>query len=180
MPSFTSIASRLSTSMSSTQSVPPSLEVFPQTYSPKTDIEYAPNLTPMPCLKCRRYASFIATSSLKDLLTDPSGSRRFICIEVISTIDTSKAIDYGRLYGNLYENRHNERYWFEAQAEERIMTENNRDLNRFHLKNSCSIVFQPARKKRMANGFHRQEYWKDIKKNSAIPISNKRVSVFEG
>ena len=30
----------------------------------------------------RRYASFIGTSNLKDLLTDPSGSRRFICIEV--------------------------------------------------------------------------------------------------
>lgn len=29
----------------------------------------------------RRYASFIGTSNLKDLLTDPSGSRRFICIE---------------------------------------------------------------------------------------------------
>lgn len=30
----------------------------------------------------RRYASFIGTSNQKDLLTDPSGSRRFICIEV--------------------------------------------------------------------------------------------------
>ena len=29
----------------------------------------------------RRYASFIGTSNQKDLLTDPTGSRRFICIE---------------------------------------------------------------------------------------------------
>ena len=33
-------------------------------------------------VEMRRYASFIATSNHKDLLTDPSGSRRFICIEV--------------------------------------------------------------------------------------------------
>jgi predicted P-loop ATPase len=33
-------------------------------------------------LEMRRYASFIATSNQKDLLTDPTGSRRFICIEV--------------------------------------------------------------------------------------------------
>ena len=31
-------------------------------------------------LELRRYASFIATSNQKDLLTDPTGSRRFICI----------------------------------------------------------------------------------------------------
>ena len=31
-------------------------------------------------VEMRRYASFIATSNHKDLLTDPSGSRRFICM----------------------------------------------------------------------------------------------------
>ena len=30
----------------------------------------------------RRYASFIGTSNHKDLLTDSSGSRRFVCVEV--------------------------------------------------------------------------------------------------
>ena len=37
-------------------------------------------------VEMRRYASFIATSNHKDLLTDPSGSRRFICIEVKGVI----------------------------------------------------------------------------------------------
>ena len=45
-------------------------------------------------LEMRRYASFIATSNQKDLLTDPSGSRRFICIEVTGVIDTNRPIDY--------------------------------------------------------------------------------------
>lgn len=46
----------------------------------------------------RRYASFIGTSNQMDLLTDPSGSRRFICIEVTAPIDTNVAINYRQLY----------------------------------------------------------------------------------
>ena len=60
----------------------------------------------------RRYASFIGTSNQKDLLTDPTGSRRFICIEVTDPIDTNVTIDYRQLYAQamhlLYKN---ERYW---------------------------------------------------------------------
>lgn len=47
----------------------------------------------------RRYASFIGTSNQKDLLTDPSGSRRFICIEVTAPIRTNVTINYKQLYG---------------------------------------------------------------------------------
>ena len=55
-------------------------------------------------LEMRRYASFIATSNQKDLLTDPSGSRRFICIEVTGVIDTNRPIDYEQLYAQaMYE-----------------------------------------------------------------------------
>lgn len=71
-------------------------------------------------LELRRYASFIATSNQKDLLTDPTGSRRFICIEVLGTIDTNRAIDYEQLYAQaMYELDHGERYWFDP-AEDRL------------------------------------------------------------
>ena len=79
-------------------------------------------------LEMRRYASFIATSNQKDLLTDPSGSRRFICIEVTGVIDTNRPIDYEQLYAQaMYELEHGERYWFD-QEEEKIMVENNREF----------------------------------------------------
>ena len=79
-------------------------------------------------LEMRRYASFIATSNQKDLLTDPSGSRRFICIEVTGVIDTNRPIDYEQLYAQaMYELEHGERYWFD-QEEEKIMMENNREF----------------------------------------------------
>lgn len=45
----------------------------------------------------RRYASFIGTSNHKDLLTDTSGSRRYIVIDVMGPIDCS-SIDYEQLY----------------------------------------------------------------------------------
>ena len=54
-------------------------------------------------LEMRRYASFIATSNLKDLLTDPSGSRRFICVEVKGRNDYAQPIDYDQLYAEAKE-----------------------------------------------------------------------------
>ena len=58
----------------------------------------------------RRYASFIGTSNHKDLLTDTSGSRRYIGVEVTGVIDVVRPVDYEQLYAQamaaLY---HNER-----------------------------------------------------------------------
>lgn len=45
-----------------------------------------------------RLASFIATSNIKDVLSDPSGSRRFICIELSAPIAVDSDIDYEQLY----------------------------------------------------------------------------------
>lgn len=76
----------------------------------------------------RRYASFIGTSNHKDLLTDTSGSRRYIGVEVTGVIDVVRPIDYEQLYAQamaaLY---HNERYWFD-EKEEAIMAEANQEF----------------------------------------------------
>lgn len=45
-----------------------------------------------------RRASFIATSNLTDILADPSGSRRFIGIELKGPIDNHTPINYDQLY----------------------------------------------------------------------------------
>ena len=76
----------------------------------------------------RRYASFIGTSNHKDLLTDTSGSRRYIAVEVTGVIDVVRPIDYEQLYAQamaaLYKN---ERYWFD-ERDEAIMTEVNQEF----------------------------------------------------
>ena len=51
----------------------------------------------------RRYASFIATSNHRDLLTDTSGSRRFIGIYMTELYDVSRPIDYEQLYAQALE-----------------------------------------------------------------------------
>ncbi|SHF50686.1 protein of unknown function [Bacteroides faecichinchillae] len=130
-------------------------------------------------LEMRRYASFIATSNQKDLLTDPSGSRRFICIEVTETIDTSHAIDYEQLYAQaMYELDHGERYWFD-QNEERIMTENNREFEQQSLEEQLFYrYFRPAPEEKEGEWLSPAEILEEVKGNSAIPLSNKRVSIF--
>lgn len=76
----------------------------------------------------RRYASFIGTSNHKDLLTDTSGSRRYIVVEVTGVIDVVRPIDYDQLYAQaMAALSRNERYWFDEQ-EEAILTEANKDF----------------------------------------------------
>ena len=45
-----------------------------------------------------RLASFIATSNMTDILTDPSGSRRFLGVELTGPIDVSVRLNYEQLY----------------------------------------------------------------------------------
>ena len=76
----------------------------------------------------RRYASFIGTSNHKDLLTDSSGSRRFVCVEVTAPIDTNVTINYRQLYAQAMQAiRSGERYWFNDK-DEAILKENNREF----------------------------------------------------
>lgn len=72
-----------------------------------------------------RIASFIGTSNRRDLLTDRSGSRRFICVEVSRPIDCTTPIDYDQLYAQLkHELLHGERSWFSKEEEAEIQQAN--------------------------------------------------------
>lgn len=76
----------------------------------------------------RRYASFIGTSNQKELLTDPSGSRRFICIEVTAPIRTNVVINYRQLYAQAMDAiRKGERYWLNDE-DEKILKQTNREF----------------------------------------------------
>ena len=71
-----------------------------------------------------RIASFIGTSNRRDLLSDHTGSRRFICIEVENYIDT-RDIDMNQVYAQLkQELLEGERYWFTKEEEVAIQKHN--------------------------------------------------------
>ena len=72
----------------------------------------------------QRFASFIATTNNLRPLTDPTGSRRFICIYT-DEIDNSGIINYDQLYAQLYtELQQGRRYWFEDAENARIIEQN--------------------------------------------------------
>ena len=74
----------------------------------------------------RRFASFIGTTNEQHPLTDPTGSRRFVCVQVIGDIDFQTPIDYLQLYAQLYhEIRQGERYW-PTREEEQALIQHNR------------------------------------------------------
>jgi predicted P-loop ATPase len=73
-----------------------------------------------------RIASFIGTSNRRDLLTDTTGSRRFICVELEKEIDCETPIEYSQLYAQLKaELIRGERTYF-TKEEERQIQQNNR------------------------------------------------------
>ncbi|MBQ0061621.1 MAG: DUF3874 domain-containing protein [Bacteroidales bacterium] len=72
-----------------------------------------------------RFASFMATTNNRRPLNDPTGSRRFICIDIPEgmVIDNETAIEYDQLYAQaLHELQvNNARYWQNAQETSRLM-----------------------------------------------------------
>ena len=73
----------------------------------------------------RRYASFIGTTNEQTPLTDPTGSRRFICVSIDGDIDFETPVYHDQLYAQLkQEIREGERYWLTREEEHRLMRHN--------------------------------------------------------
>lgn len=129
-------------------------------------------------LEMQRYASFIATSNQMDLLTDPSGSRRFICIEVTGVIDAGP-IDYNQLYAQaMHEIDNGERYWFDQQ-EEQIMTASNRDFELISTEEQLfHRYFRVAGNEEEGEWLAPAEILNRLRRHSGIAISTKKVNMF--
>ena len=72
-----------------------------------------------------RMASFIATSNMEDILSDPSGNRRFLGVELTGPIDVSQRPNYEQLYAQaLSALRAGEKTYFDAEQTRLIMANN--------------------------------------------------------
>ena len=75
----------------------------------------------------RRFASFIATTNNSRPLMDPSGSRRYLCVNVTGPIDFLTPIDYPQVYAQLLDELHQGRpYWLTDEETARLMEQNAR------------------------------------------------------
>ena len=73
----------------------------------------------------QRFASFIATTNCLRPLTDPTGSRRFVCVYA-DEIDNSGRINHDMVYAQLYQElNEGHRYWFDEQETARNIERNN-------------------------------------------------------
>lgn len=91
----------------------------------------------------RRYASFIATTNSPHPLTDPTGSRRFICAAVTGRIDFTSPVDYPQLYAQLVDEvRRGLPYYLDAEAERRLMDENRRFFRNADIDSILSSLFR--------------------------------------
>ena len=104
--------------------------------SPQVQQGFLKNLIQLPSLKIKRpygghveefprLASFVATSNMTDILTDPSGNRRFIGIELAGPIDVSVMPNYQQLYAQAVAAIYaGEKTYFDSEQTDLIMQSN--------------------------------------------------------
>ena len=117
------------------QSLVINLDEFNQ-ISPQVQQGFLKNIIQLPSVKIKppygshvqefpRMASFIATSNMEDILSDPSGNRRFLGVELTGPIDVSQLPNYEQLYAQaLSALRAGEKTYFDAEQTRLIMANN--------------------------------------------------------
>ena len=93
-----------------------------------------------------RYASFVATTNNPHPLTDATGNRRYICVEIPQGmyIDNSGEIDYDQLYAQvLYELREQKApYWFNNDEVARIQELNQGFMEQKDIAEMIKVCFR--------------------------------------
>jgi len=80
-----------------------------------------------------RHSAFIATTNDMTPLTDPSGSRRYMCIRTTAKIDTRTPYDYPQIYAQLKaELQQGVKSWFDSEEESAIQLQN-RDFEQYDI-----------------------------------------------
>ncbi len=96
-----------------------------------------------------RMASFIATTNERQPLNDPTGSRRYLCVEVKGMIDTDTPINYQQLYAQaLWELDQKQPYHFSKEEESAIEAHNAQYQRITPTDILLSTYFEPAERER--------------------------------
>lgn len=125
-----------------------------------------------------RIASFIGTSNRKDLLTDPRGSRRFLCVEIDRKIDCTD-IDHAQIYAQLKaELQNGERYWFSSEEETEIMQHNTAFYWQSPEEEVFHSCFRPAGKGEACSMISGADIFKRLKKFNSAAMREAAPSKF--
>ena len=125
-----------------------------------------------------RIASFIGTSNSHELLTDPSGSRRFICVDVTHPIENAP-IQHDQLYAQLKEELQGGNiYWFTKEEEEAIQRNNQPFYKSDSLQEILSQHFRIPQDDEETTLYSLQEIIALTRRKSDIPLTGIRVQDF--
>ena len=108
--------------------------------SPRTQQGFLKNIITLSSVKIKRpygrhveafprRASFIATTNLPDVLADPSGSRRFLGVELTAPIDVSTPPNHEQLYAQAMQALHQHEPYYFGPAETQQIMESNRQFS---------------------------------------------------
>lgn len=123
-------------------------------------------------------ASFIATSNTFSLLTDTTGSRRFIGVEVKGMIRI-EPVDYPQLYAQAVNAlREGERYWFSAEEEVRLHRNNRAFEKRPLLEELFLYYFRAPEEEEECTPLSAPEILMSISKQSKTDLTETKLELF--
>jgi hypothetical protein len=93
----------------------------------------------------RRVCSFIATTNERRPLSDPTGSRRYLCVELSGTIDTETPVDHDQLFAQaLHELQQGEPFFLTREEEAEMEAHNERYCRQRIVEKTVAAVLMPA------------------------------------
>ena len=124
--------------------------------SPQLQQGFLKNVITLPCVKVKRpygrhvepfprMASFIGATNQADVLTDPSGGRRFLGIELTGPIDMLQNPNYEQIFAQaLYALDRHEAYYFDDEQTQQILESNRQFQQLTPAEQFFNDCFEPA------------------------------------
>ena len=126
-----------------------------------------------------RLASFIATTNSRQILSDPTGSRRFLCVEVTDMI-TNEAIEHKQLYAQLkHEVLNGERDYLNKEEEKEVQRRNKAYYRQSPLEDIFHACYRRPKADEEGEWFTAAEMFRTMNKHNASAlrgISAKQLS----
>ncbi len=162
----------------------PMLKTLMQTLKPSFRGVYKKHFNTLP-----RIASFCGTSNQQELLTDRTGSRRFLILQPMQNINVAN-IDIDQIYAQLIaEIEKGERYWFNAEDEKKLEEHNKPFYRKNDLEQLVTTYYrEPSEEERKeANDLSVNEIYaqlfshnKKVMKATTIQMLSKTLSRYFG
>lgn len=125
-----------------------------------------------------RIASFIGTSNRYDLLYDPTGSRRYLCVEVCKPIDCD-GIEHDQIFAQLKsELSQGIPYWFNKEQERELQRHNAPFYHACPAEDVFNCYFRAALPDEECLHLPATEIYKELKKKNAAALKGFNPNLF--